>query len=76
MHFLIEKIQIFYGIWSPKGAQRDPKIEDNSGTRPWTSPGEPNGAKMEPKWTQNGANMELKYTKMEPKWTQHGAKME
>ena len=69
MHFFIEKIQIFNGNWSPKGPQRDPKIEElggNSGSRPWTPPGEPNGTKMDPKWSQNGAKMEAKSARRRP----------
>ena len=72
MPFLIEQIQIFYGNWSPKGAQRDPKIEELGGQfghPPLDPPGEPNGPKMEPKCSQNGAKMELK-------WSENGANME
>ena len=65
MHFLIEKIQIFNGNWSPKGPQRDPKIEELGRQFGLPPLDPPRGAK----WNQNGP-------KMEAKWSQNGAKME
>ena len=71
MHFFIEKSTDFW--WkmgprgSPKGPQRDPKIEELGG-RFAPSPQDPpkgvkwiqNDSKMEPKWSPNGVKMEPK----------------
>ena len=66
MHLLIKKkTQIFDGNWSPKGAQRDPKIEELGGQFGHPPPDLPRGTK----WSQNGPNMD-------PKWSQNGAKMD
>ena len=76
MQSLIEKSTDCHGNWSPKGTQRDPKIEELGGQFGHPPLDLPRGQQMEPKWSQNGPRMEPKWNKNEAKWTQNGPNME
>ena len=65
-------------LWKlePKGSLKGPQNEELGGQfghPPLDPPGEPNGPKIESKWTKNAPKMELNQTengsKMEPTWS-------
>ena len=68
----IAHISIFNGKWSPRGAQRDPKIEELGGSvgplplAPQRRQMEPKGFKMERALTKKGFKHESKTTKTDP----------
>ena len=59
--------------WESKSKQKVIKKQDRFQEAPKGAPGSQNGAKIEPKWKQHGANME---DKMEPTLRQTKIKVE